>query len=478
MKPTGRPARNPHPESIEFVPKRELDRAQRENDRLRKEIEQLKQETERLRRELEAALRATKRQAAPHSRGRPKANPKRPGRKSGGRYGRQACRPIPARVDERIAVPLPDHCPHCGGGVESESCETQYQEEIVRRTVVRRFDIAVGRCRDCRRRVQGRHRLQTSDAVGVGSVQLGPEALTLAAILNKQMGLSLGHTRQVLCYGFGLEVSRGGLYRALARMAGRAAPTYDGLVETARQAPVNGMDETGWRVGGQLQWLHVAVSAQVTVYAILPGRGYEQSVKILGAKYDGFLIHDGWAPYYRFRFAFHQSCLAHLLKRCREMAQIAPPAAWAFPRAVEQLLRTSLELRERYAAGEISEHGRRTVTGKLEAKLDRILETRRRNAANRRLARHLKHEQLWLFTFLHCFGLDATNNTAERAIRGMVIARKVWGGSRTWAGARTHQILASVLRTCWQQGKDAFTRGVRLLRAPRAVILDIVPGAG
>ena len=193
-------------------------------------------------------------------------------------------------------------------------------------------------------------------------MQLGPEALTLAAILNKQMGLSLGHTRQVLCYGFGLEVSRGGLYRALARMAGRAAPTYDGLVDTARQAPVNGMDETGWKVGGRLQWLHVAVSAQVTVYAILPGRGYEQSVKILGAQYDGFLIHDGWAPYYRFQFAFHQSCLAHLLKRCREMAQVAPSAAWAFPRAVEQLLRTGLELRERYASGEISERGMRTAT--------------------------------------------------------------------------------------------------------------------
>ena len=248
-------------------------------------------------------------------------------------------------MDERIQVPLPDHCPHCGGGVAPESCETQYQEEIVRRTVVRRFDIAVGRCRDCQRRVQGRHRLQTSDAVGVGNVQLGPEALTLAAILNKQMGLSLGHTRQVLCYGFGLEVSRGGLYRALARMAGRAAPTYDGLVDTARQAAVNGMDETGWKVGGRLQWLHVAVSAQVTVYAILPGRGYEQSVKILGAPYDGFLIHDGWAPYYRFQFAFHQSCLAHLLKRCREMAPVAPSAARAFPRAVEQLLRTGLELR-------------------------------------------------------------------------------------------------------------------------------------
>src|SRR5664279_147405 len=108
MKPTRRPARNAHPEDIDFVPKRQLDRAQQENERLRKEIERLKQETERLRRELEAALRASKRQAAPHSRGNPKANPKRPGRKPGCGYGQQSCRPIPARVDERIAVPLPE----------------------------------------------------------------------------------------------------------------------------------------------------------------------------------------------------------------------------------------------------------------------------------------------------------------------------------------------------------------------------------
>jgi transposase len=477
MKPVGQHAGDRQPESIEFVPKRELDRVQQENDRLRKENERLKQETERLRRELEAALRASKRQAAPHSRGTPKANPQRPGRKPGRRYGRQSCRPIPVRVDERITVPLPERCPHCGGGVEPESCATQYQEEIVRRSVVRRFDIAVGRCHECQRRVQGRHRLQTSDAVTVGSVQLGPEALTLAAILNKQMGLSLGHTRQVLSYGFGLEVSRGGLCRALARMARRAEPTYAGLVEAARQSPVNGMDETGWKVGGRLQWLHVAVSEQVTVYAILPGRGYAQAVVIMGAGYDGFLVHDGWAPYYRFESAYHQSCLSHLLKRCREMAMIATPAEAAFPLAVRHLLQTSLQLRDRFARGEISEHGMRTASGRLEAKLDGMLAVPYRDPANQRLARHLTHEQPWLFTFLHCFGLDATNNAAERAIRGMVIARKVWGGSRTWEGAHTQQVLVSVLRTCWQQGKDAFGRMVSLLRARRSMILDIVPSA-
>jgi transposase len=483
MKTSSRPERR-QPESIEFVPKRELERAQQENERLRKEIDRLERESEwlkgesdRLRRELEAALRASKRQAAPHSRGEAKANPKRPGRKPGRGYGRRACRPIPSRVDEQIAVSLPERCPHCGGGVQPERCETQYQEEIVRRTVVRRFDIAVGRCRACARRVQGRHPMQTSDAVGVGGVQLGPEALTLAAILNKQMGLSLGHTRQVLSYGFGLELSRGGLCRALARMAGRAEPTYAGLLEAARRSAVNGVDETGWKVGGQLQWLHVAVSARVTVYAILPGRGYAQSAVILGTDYDGFLVHDGWAPYYRFPLAFHQSCLAHLLKRCREMAQIASPVAASFPLAVRHLLQTSLELRDRYGRGEISEHGLRSATGRVEARLEKMLEKQDQDPANRRLARHLEHERPWMFTFLYCPGLDATNNAAERAIRGMVIARKVWGGSRTSEGARTQQILVSVLRTCWQQGKDTFGRILTLLRAPRTVILDIVPGA-
>jgi transposase len=101
------------------------------------------------------------------------------------------------------------------------------------------------------------------------------------------------------------------------------------------------------------------------------------------------------------------------------------------------LLETSLELRDRHEQGEVPERGLVIAIGKLEAKLDQMLGTRRRNPANHRLARHLEHERLWLFAFLHCPGLDATNNAAEQAMRGMVIARKV-GGNLTWEGARTN----------------------------------------
>jgi hypothetical protein len=84
-----------------------------------------------------------------------------------------------------------------------------------------------------------------------------------------------------------------------------------------------------------------------------------------------------------------------------------------------------------------------------------MLERHRRKAAHRRRARHREHELRWLFTLLPGPGLDATNHAAESAIRGRVIARKVWGGNQTWKGAHPQQVLASVLRTGGQQGKDA-----------------------
>jgi transposase len=135
-----------------------------------------------------------------------------------------------------------------------------------------------------------------------------------------------------------------------------------------------------------------------------------------------------------------------------------------------------LELRDRYFQQEISVHGLKVATGRLAASMDRLLSKTYRAAANRRLAKHLRREQPWLFTFLHCPGIDATNNAAERAIRPAVIARKTWGGNRTETGAHAQQVLMSVLKTCQQQGKDSFERIVGLWRSSEPTVLDIVPG--
>ena len=169
---------------------REVASLQRRLDRSLGENERLEQEIARMQKLLEEAVRKKKRNTAPFSRDNPKPNPKTAGRKSGDRYGQQATRPAPLRVDEQIAVPLPACCPHCESEVIRRDTKAQYQEDIVRVTLVRRFDVEVGVCAGCGRSVQGRHALQTSDALHVGQVQIGPEALSLAALWNKEMGLS------------------------------------------------------------------------------------------------------------------------------------------------------------------------------------------------------------------------------------------------------------------------------------------------
>jgi transposase len=446
----------------------------KEIDSLRKQNDRLIAENERLRKELEEALRRLKRQAAPFSRGKQKGKPKRPGRKGGLEYGKQATRPIPDHSDERIAVPLPKRC-GCGGKAMYDETLSQYQEDIVRKIIVRRFDVEIGHCACCGRRIQGRHELQSSDALGAAGVQIGPQALSLAAHLRKEMGLSDGRAARVLKLGWGLEMSRSGICRAVIRVAQKAAPTYEQLRMVVRQADVAWMDETGWRVAATLQWLWGVVTEAVTVYDILPGRGFEEASSILGADWQGWLHHDGWKVYYRFLEAFHQSCLNHLLTRCRDLIEKVSPSAARFPFQVQKLLRKGLDLRDCFLRYDISEHGLAIATGRIEAAMEELLSKSYRNEQNRRLAKHLRHEQPWLFTFLKRPDIvDATNNVAERAMRPAVIARKTWGGNRTETGAEAQKTLMSVLATCRQQGKDSFQRFVELLRSPVPTIMDIV----
>jgi transposase len=60
------------------------------------------------------------------------------------------------------------------------------------------------------------------------------------------------------------------------------------------------------------------------------------------------------------------------------------------------------------------------------------------------------------------------------AIRFGVILRKVWGGSRTRAGARAQSVLMSVWRTCWQQGHSAVDFLSQLLRG-KPMVLALPP---
>lgn len=166
-------------------------------------------------------------------------------------------------------------------------------------------------------------------------------------------------------------------------------------------------DESGWRVGGEGAWLWTAATTGATCYWVADGgRGFEEACQVMSPEYSGVMVREGWAPYRRFEKATHQSCLAHLLRRCDELTRDLPPGARGTPRRVRELLTEALCARD--------------------------LEDAERVAVVDDLA--------------------ATNWRAEQAIRPAVVNRKVWGGNRTWRGAATHGRMMSVVRTAAQQG--------------------------
>jgi transposase len=265
----------------------------------------------------------------------------------------------------------------------------------------------------------------------------------------------------------GLTVTPGALAQAMDRLAAKAAPTYEALkAELAVQAQVS-PDETGWRVGALPAWLWAFAATSITVYAICEGRGFDDATTVLPAGYTGILCRDGWAPYRKFTEAVHQSCLAHLLRRCRELGRSNPPSGRKIPAILADILHDALSLRALRDAGALDDDALADTRAELEARIDKLLARHPTHPANRRLLKHLRTERAALFTFLRQPGVDATNWRSEHAVRPAVTNRKVCGGNRTWNSAHTQSILMTLFRTAYQQGVDAIALIIGLLRSPQ-----------
>ena len=422
---------------------------------------------------LEEVRRSGKRQAAPFSKGEPGNEPAPPGRKKGKNHGRHGHRAAPPEPDRILDAPLPECCPHCGEGVEFERWAEQSQTELGEPgPLTTRFRVGVGRCRGCRRRIQGRHREQTSDALGAAGSQVGPRAMAWGAWLHYGLGLSFAKTSAVLGR-LGVNVTAGAICSSSASTGTDLVPTHNAIKTHVGAAPAVTMDETGWRIGGQGAWLWVAATHDATIYDVARGRGFDQATGLVPADYAGTIVRDGWVVYNSYENASHQSCLAHLVRRCHEMIADQPAWARSTPRQVKDLLLEALDARD------LDANGRAAAVADIGERLDVLFEQAHPHDANRRLIKHLRHERAALFTFLTIDGVDATNWRGEQAVRPAVVNRKVWGGNRTDRGAQTQGRVMTFLRTAHQQGADAITLLVDLARAPNPGVvagLTLRPG--
>lgn len=370
-------------------------------------------------------------------------------------------------------MPLPCACPECGScDLVDEATSPQWQTDLPTKPVVRQFNIHRGHCSECGTRVQGRHELQTSDALGAAASQLGPNAHAAQAILNKELGLSHGKIARLFQLLFGMKINRSTSCRSILRTATTCEGAYQEIIAHVRGSPVVKVDETGWKLSGVQHWLHVLVSENAVLYRLDRQRGHQVAEEILGLGYDGTLIHDGLASYGRFSRAQHQQCVAHLLKRCRELLETATAGAVRFPRAVKSLLQRGLNVRDRFLAGEITLRGLSRLRSQLTEELGRLVAPVKSDAANERLAKFLETHLPEVFWFLSAPGtISATNNESEFELRFNVIARKLSGGNRSEAGRHAQEVLPSITRTCRKLGVEPHEFLHATLRSPTPLVL-------
>ncbi len=429
-------------------------------------VGELEAQVAELTRRLDEAVRAGKRQSAPFRKGPPKPDPKTPGRKSGDVHGKHGHRspPLPEQVAERHEASLPDACPHCQGRLVETGTADQFQTEIPRTPLIRKFRVHVGRCEACGKRTQGRHPLQTSDALGAAASQIGPDAQAAAAVLHTQMGLSHGKVASVFQTLFGIKLTRGASAQIGLRAGTRMEPEYQLILGEVRRSERVAADETGWRIGGRPAWLHVWVGDRATAYTIDPQRGADALERVIGRDWPGVLSHDGFASYERFEGAIHQQCVAHVLRRAQDLLAGARRGAVRFPRQVIELFTEAIHRRNGYVPGTWTDNQLDAHRSRFDGRLSALVSRPRAVPEYVTLAKHLwNHFEQW-FAFVFDPRIEPTNWRAEQAIRPAVVNREVWGGNRTAAGAQAQGVLMSVFETCRRQAHAVVDHVSRTLR--------------
>ena len=264
---------------------------------------------------------------------------------------------------------------------------------------------------------------------------------------------------------FGVQLSTATIAAMSQNCAARFESFATAIYARIAAAAVKHLDETGLRIGGKTQWLHIAATVLLTFYRIASKRG------AMPENLTGIALHDHWKPYYTLEGIRHALCNAHHLRELKALVEIEKED-WA--RKMQRLLRLAC-----HATNLARERGKPLpprLIALFERRYDAILteglafhaaqpalvrpERTGKAKARGRKPRRVGHNLLLrlsirkqdVLRFLSDLTVPFTNNLAEQAARMMKLRQKISGGFRSAAGAADFAVIRSLLSTAKKQG--------------------------
>jgi transposase len=387
------------------------------------------------------------------------------GKKTGGQQGH------PGKTLRRTETPdaTVDHFPPICGGCGAALSETMATEHTARQV----FDlpepqplvVTEHRAHQCQCTACGA-RTRAAFPAGVNApVQYGARIAAWVVYLLHYQLLPEKRLAELMADLFGVNL----VTSTIAGMSQTCAARFAGFAVAVRDhvaaAAVKHLDETGFRIGGRTQWLHIASTILLTFYRISPKRGS------LPQNVTGIVVHDHWKPYYTLKGVLHALCNAHHLRELKALVEIEHED-WA--RRMQVLLRRAC-----HATNLAREQGvplPPRLLALIERCYDAILadglafhdaqpalvsavdQDRRRGRKPRRIGHNLllrlSIRRQDVLRFLSDPAVPFTNNLAERDGRMMKLRQKISGGFRSEDGAAEFGVIRSLLSTAKKQRWD------------------------
>src|SRR4029077_2940284 len=238
------------------------------------------------------------------------------GKKTGGQKGHPGETLRRAETPDATIDHYPENCPTCGAALSAAMATDHVARQVFDLPEPRPLIITEHRAHRCRCAACG---MQTRAAFPEGvaaPVQYGARIGAFVLYLLHYQLLPEKRLAGLMADLFGVHLVTATIVRISQDCAERSHGFADAVRERVAAAPVKHMDETGFRIGGKTQWLHIASTVWLTFYRISPKRGS------LLAKVTGIIVHDHWKPYYKMTGVLHALCNAHHLRELKALVEI------------------------------------------------------------------------------------------------------------------------------------------------------------
>lgn len=366
-------------------------------------------------------------------------------------------RKVAAEPDVTELLALPPQCGHCGAATRRlHVYERTVQDIVPQHTVSRRVLVECGCCTGCGKPVEN---------ILPGVFPRGKYSNLFLATVACQCYLD-GRTQGEICRE--AHIGSGAFNHAMQALAARLEPCLKPLQDCFLSDPVRFGDETSWRENGANRYAWLLSTLSVSIFLVGRSRAAEVPLQLFEALAraariaHGVLVVDRYVAYGKLPVAL-QYCYAHLKRDLEQLQEKFPHDAEVqrFCTLLAQLLAKAMGLRKR----KISDRRYYQAARLLRERIVAACADEARHPGVQTLQNLFRENPHRLYHWADDRRVPADNNYSERSLRPLVIARKLSFGSQSPRGARTREILMSVLHSLAKQGQDPAARLTEALDA-------------